>query len=58
VKVLPSDALGIAGGALTIVDTHLKLGGLAKISGVSLKISVRTLNVRATPHYPRPIFVT
>ena len=27
----------MAGGGLTLVDTYLKLGGLAKISGVSLE---------------------
>ena len=43
-------ALGIAGSALTIVCTCLKLGGLAKIGVVRLKLACVTLNVGATRH--------
>ena len=32
-------ALGIARNALTVVDTRLKSGGLAEISGVSLEVA-------------------
>jgi hypothetical protein len=39
-------ALRIAGNVLTIVDTSLKFGVLAKISGVFLKLACKTLNKR------------
>ena len=42
-------ALGIASSALTLVDACLKLGWLAKISGVCLKLACGTLNVEAAP---------
>ena len=42
--------LEIAGNALMIVNTRLKSGELAKISGVSLELAGRTLNIGATHH--------
>ena len=40
-------ALGIAGSALMIVDICLKLGGLAKVSGVGPELACRPLNIGA-----------
>ena len=41
-------ALGIVSRALTIVHTYPKLGRLAKVSGVGLKLACATLYVGAT----------
>ena len=48
-------ALGIAGSALAIVDTHLKLGGLAKIRGVCLKLARGDAKRRGYPPQTMPV---
>jgi len=48
-------ALGIAGGALTIAETCLGLGGLAKINDAPLKLARGTLNIGAPSQTARKI---
>ena len=45
-------ALEIAGSALMIVDTHLKLGGPVKINGVSLELARGALKIPTTNSTP------